>query len=114
MIDYQNSYIGKNLNSLSQLGNTLCNGGLDISISGRIGYNCLYKKTPYWERLRKVVDSTFGLIEGSGHCERAYEIDKGENYKLGGSKRSLITLQILVFSICGLLYPIFWIYKKIK
>ena len=58
MIDYQKSYLGKNLNSLSQLGNTLCDGGVDISISGRIGYNCRYKATPYWLKLKNRVDNT--------------------------------------------------------
>ncbi len=96
MIDYQKDYLGKNLNSLSQLGNTLCDGGVDISISGRIGYNVLYKPTSYWLDLQHRVDKTFESVDGLNHCVRAYEMDRGEDYILGGTKKQLRTLKFLV------------------
>lgn len=97
MIDFEKSYLGKNLNSISQLGNTLCDGGVDISISGRIGYNCLTYPTAYWLKLQNRVDKTFELIGEKDHCLKAYKRDKGEDYSLGGTKKQLIALKVLVY-----------------
>ena len=107
MIDYKNSYIGKNLNSLSQAGNTAADGDIDVSISGRIGYNMIVNPTKFWKACRWVVDGTFGIIEGKGHCERAYKIDIGEVYTSGGKWYWLSLLSIFIITVCSIMAPFF-------
>jgi hypothetical protein len=114
MIDYKNSYIGKNLNSLSQAGNTLSDGDIDVSISGRIGHNMIVNPTKFWKACRWVVDGTFWIIEGVGHCERAYEIDIGEVYTAGGKWYWLTLLSIFIITVCSIMLIPFSIYKLIK
>jgi len=113
MIDYQKSYLGKNLNSLSQLGNTLCDGGVDISISARIGYNCRYKATPYWLKLKNRIDNTFELLDEVNHCDTALDRDRGEDYKLGGTAKNLRGLKLIVYTATFILRGIFKL-KKLK
>ena len=113
MIDYKKSYIGKNFNSLSQLGNTLTNGDLDVSISGRIGYNYIKHPNWFWKMCRAVVDFTFYPIEGWGHCKRAYKADLNEEYTPGGSVKGLAFMSLLMMIFCILLSVVFWGYKII-
>lgn len=113
MIDYKNSYIGKNFNSLSQLGNTLTHGDSDVSISGRIGFNYLKHRNLFWVICKSIVDFTFYPIEGWGHCERAYKADLKEIYSPKGNVWGLAFMCLLLIVFCLILSIIFYSYKLI-
>lgn len=113
-MDYKKNYIGKNLNQLSQLGNTLIDGEVDISISGRIGYNNIYHYNWFWGVCQKIVDFAFYPLDGWGHCYDAYKNDKNESYNPGGSFIALVILISLVTIVCIPLSVLSWAYLGIK
>lgn len=63
--------------TLDQLGNVLCGGFADQTISGRVGY--MSRQTAHrekWDPLRAKIDKAFEPIDGKGHCYMSYESDR--------------------------------------
>lgn len=114
-MDYINSYIGRVLNAISQLGNAVCGGANDISISARIGYNELHTDSLFYKVCSKIVDFTFYPLDGWNHCRDAYANDKHEDFKIreGIKVMEYITL-VLLWLFCIPLSVIFWSYYGIK
>ena len=117
-MDYNNSYLGNNLNAWSQAGNAACGGKSSITISARIGEKNLAKDTPvplFWRICEKIVDTTFYPVDGKYHCYKAYVSDAYEDFTWQSWKKgTLILLTIFLVSVCGLLAPIFWTYQLFK
>ena len=116
-MDYNNTYLGNNLNALSALGNTACGGKAGISISAKIGEKNYNKKTvnSYWRFCQWIVDGTFYPVDGVQHCLKAYGLDDTKDYLFQkGSFWLLILMTIIVLTICSLLAPIFWTYEVFK
>ena len=114
-MNYKDFYIGRLLNALSQLGNTVIGGNPDVSISARIGeYNYFYNST-FYRIVEKIVDFTFEPIDGKGHCRKAYLNDRYEDFTIGrGSEIGAFFMVIIVLIFCVPLALVFYLYKLIK
>jgi|JI7StandDraft_1071085.scaffolds.fasta_scaffold483599_1 hypothetical protein len=74
-------YLFNLLVSIDQLGNTICGGNPDCTISARIGYFASLKTgiyRYYWKFVESIVDFTFWPLQGPGHCFKAYQNDPGD------------------------------------
>lgn len=71
-------YLYNLLVAIDQLGNAICAGNPDCTISARVGYSSIHVtgyKRIFWKRLEQVIDFTFWPLQGKGHCQDAYSID---------------------------------------
>lgn len=100
--------------SIDQLGNTLCGGDPDNTISARIGYFTQAEdKTSkwYWKTLRSFVNITFWPVDGPGHCAQAYEADPRELFSRIKNFFARVLLMTMVILTCvpigSLLYFLF-------
>lgn len=114
-MNYKDNYFGVLLNAVSQLGNAVCGGGNDISISARIGYHQLHSKSFFYKVCGWIVDNTFYPLDGKGHCVTAYVNDPHEDYQIskGFKVMEYITL-VLLWLFCIPLAVIFLAYQLIK
>tara|TARA_R110002073_G_scaffold279934_1_gene444120 strand:- start:90 stop:470 length:381 start_codon:yes stop_codon:yes gene_type:complete len=96
--------------NMDRLGNALCSGNYETTVSGRVGYFALIKKGRYWLALQKIIDNTFYPIDGRKHCLRVYQWERGKglNHRRGNDV-ALGFLSILIFIACLFLMPIVWI-----
>ena len=113
------SYFKNVLVSLDQLGNTLCGGNPDNTISARVGYfsqTTRHAGKYFWKGLEKIVNFTFWPVDGPGHCRQAFEADPQEafNDNNGDFFRVLISVVIVIMClpISIILYTV-WLEKKI-
>ena len=74
------TYIGRNARALDRLGNTLCAGDDEATISQRLGY--LYNNRPMkWTTfLMRVVDWIFYPLDGPEHCVDSYRQESVKIY----------------------------------
>lgn len=105
-MDYENSYLGNLSHALSQVGNSLCGGNANISISGQIGSN-ITRISKYWRFLKKMVDFTFFPLDGNNHCLKAWEKQNHEKHKRINFLGRVIMF-IIVFFSCLVLNIIIW------
>ncbi len=103
---YESTYLGQVLQAISQLGNALCGGRSDVSISARIGQKKC--KNWYWRYANWLVDLTFYPVDGPDHCYRAWQKDADESYAAKGGVLMLIPLTVLYTTVCYVLLPITW------
>jgi len=115
-MSYDNSYLGNNLNAISQLGNAISGGKSSITISARIGErNVGNSANWFWRACRWIVDNTFYPVDGEFHTFRAYASDETEDFLFNkGSWWGLVVMTIFLVVVCGLLAPIFWTYQLFK
>jgi len=111
------NYMKRMLIAIDQLGNAICDGHPDTTISARLHWLSISEnKKPwgfkYFLALRRVVDFTFYPFDGPGHCYQAYYYQR--QTVLRGSKIALMIMGALVFISCFLIAPIGWIYQIIK
>ena len=106
--------------NIDRLGNAICAGYYEFTISGRIGYYAKFNGNRYWLLLQWVVDSSFYPIDGKDHCLRAYCWEKAyirnsKNKKhRRGNDIALTLLSILVLLACLILTPIIWLISLIQ
>ena len=113
------SYFKNILVSVDQLGNTLCGGNPDNTISARVGFfsQTSQSMTKYfWKGIEIIVNTTFWPIDGPNHCQQAFEADPEETFNddNGDFFRFLLSF-VIVFScipISIILYTV-WAIKKI-
>lgn len=112
-------YFKNVLISIDQLGNTLCGGDPDSTISARVGYFALMSKTPqkyFWLGLQKIINFTFWPIDGPNHCLDAFESDPEEAFYDNNGDVFRVLLSIIIVASClliSVLLYIFWCIKKI-
>ena len=95
------TYFKNVLVSIDQLGNTICGGEPDNTISARVGYFASKNRGPskyYWKLLEKIIDTTFWPIDGPNHCLKAFENDPEETFhdKNGDVFRVLLSFIIII------------------
>ena len=111
------NYLKRVLISIDQLGNALCDGDPDTTISARLHWlsepeNIDKWGGKYFKVLRRVVDYSFHPFDGAGHCYQAYY---SQPHKvLRGSKAALSVLGFFVGASCALIVPIGWGYNIAK
>lgn len=114
-MNYQNFYIGRILNALSQLLNALIGGNSDVSISARIGQANYYHSIWFYKLCGWIVDNTFYPIDDKDHCKNAYLRDRYEDYEVGRGNVILEILMVLIVVIgCIPLSVLFWTYYGLK
>ena len=113
------SYFKNVLISIDQLGNTICGGDPDSTISARVGYYALTSRSAtkyYWLVLQWIIDTTFWPVDGKGHCLQAFESDPEEAFydNKGDFFRVLLSSIIVItcIPISVILYTI-WFLKKV-
>lgn len=111
------NYIKRMMIAIDQLGNTICDGHPDTTISARLHWLSIAENEKSWGFnyfliLRRVVDYTFHPFDGEGHCYQAYYYQR--HTVLRGSKIALSAMGALVFISCFVIAPIGWIYRTIK
>ena len=113
------SYLKNVLVSIDQLGNTICGGNPDNTISARVGYFATVSQSAtkyFWKGLEKIINFTFWPVDGPNHCLQAFEEDPEEVFydDNGDVFRALISAFIVVFCIpiSTILY-LNWAIKKL-
>jgi len=97
--------------SIDQLGNAIAGGNPDSTISARVGYfanndTCSKEERRYryyWKYLERVINVTFYLIDGPGHCLQAYQNDKDEKFKKGSDLMRFL-LSIIINFACPVIF----------
>ena len=109
------SYIGRVLQSFSQLGNALVGGDPDISISARTGYESHHTDHWWWDFAENLIDFAFYPIDGPDHCYDAWQKDKLEDFSIArGSKLSLAGAAGLQLAFCIPIAVLSYTYLAIK
>ena len=113
------SYFKNVLISIDQLGNTLCGGNPDNTISARVGYfsEVNVNATKYfWRGLAKIINFTFWPIDGPDHCKQAFEADPEEAFSddNGDIFKALISIVILASCIhISIILYFVWVIKMV-
>ena len=111
------NYLKRVLISIDQLGNALCDGDPDTTISARLHWLSEIQNRDEWGAkyftiLRRIVDYSFYPFDGEGHCYQAYYSQPHKT--LRGSKVALSVLGFFIGISCVLIIPVGWIYNLIK
>lgn len=98
------SYFKNLLVSIDQLGNTICGGNPDCTISARVGLHAQTKRTYskwFWKLEEKLINFTFWPVDGAGHCKAAFEADPEDAFydNTGDWARALLFVVILACCI---------------
>ena len=112
-------YFKNVLVSVDQLGNTICSGNPDNTISARVGYFSQVNRNAsrwFWKFLEKIINFTFWPIDGPNHCQLAFEADPEEIFNDSNGDFFRVLISIVIILVCIpisiLLYPV-WLIKKI-
>ncbi len=115
---YNDTYLGRLGNWISQGGHTIAGGASDVSISAKCDYMVSVRGNEYWKVLKWIVDFAFAPIDGKNHTGKAYELDPDERYDIGIGLFQDIVCTFFILLVCpivGLItYPIKLIRKLIK
>lgn len=107
----QYNYIKRLLISIDQLGNAICDGNPDTTISARLHWLSQEENNRgglgYFKFLRKVVDFSFKPFDGEGHCLQAYTSQP--HTVLRGSDIALGLMGIIVLASCSVIGTIAWL-----
>ncbi|MEP0133109.1 MAG: hypothetical protein ABJJ25_14005 [Eudoraea sp.] len=110
-------YFHNVLVSVDQLGNAICGGNPDNTISARVGYfsqvNRSFTKW-FWKTLEQVINFTFWPIDGPNHCQLAFEADPEEIFfdKHGDLFRALLSIIIVISCIpISIILYVVWLIK---
>ena len=113
------AYFKNVLDSIDQLGNTLCGGNPDNTISARVGYFSEVNRNAtkyFWQGLAKIINFTFWPVDGPDHCRKAFEADPEEAFSDNNSDffRALLSVVILAFCIpISIVLYTRWFVKKL-
>lgn len=107
------TYIGRNARALDRLGNTLCGGDDEATISQRLGYLHVNRPMKWTTFLMRVVDWIFYPIDGPEHCLQSYRSEGGEDDKYRrGNDIALAFLGLFVLASTIPLRLMVWVYSK--
>ncbi len=113
-------YFANILVSLDQLGNTLCGGDPDFTISARVGYFAETRTSAtkyYWKFFESIINFTFWPVDGPGHCRQAFEADPENALNNINSDFFLVFLSVFIMAFCipisAFLYLIIWPIKQL-
>lgn len=98
----ENTYIGRLLVSLNQLGNTIAGGNPDVTISARLHH---VNSTKIGAILEMLVDLVFLPVDGFDHCKKAYERASDERMRRG-SDVGLFLVAMFALLFAPIIYPV--------
>lgn len=112
-------YFKNVLISVDQLGNAICGGDPDNTISARVGYFSQADRSVkkwYWKALEKIINFTFWPVDGENHCQEAFEADPEETFYDNRGDVARVFMSIIIIASCIpisiILYSV-WLIKKI-
>lgn len=91
------------------IGNALCGGNYNNTVSGRVGYFANVKANRYWLTIEWIIDLAFRPIEGKGHCYQALLFDSRKKNFLTHRRSSDVALAVLSIGtpvVCLVILPI--------
>ena len=98
--------------NLDRLGNALCAGDYQATVSGRVGHHA-QRLQLYWIILEWIIDQSFRPIDGVDHCHRAFLMEEARGYShRRGNDIALAILGIGVVVVCAALAPFIWLYVR--
>lgn len=113
------SYLFNVLVSVDQLGNTICRGNPDNTISARVGYFSQVSRSFnrwYWKTLEAIINFTFWPIDGPNHCQDAFEEDPEEIFHDNNGDVFRVLMSIIIVASClpiSIFLYLIWMVKKI-
>ncbi|WP_440875964.1 hypothetical protein [Thalassotalea sp. PLHSN55] len=94
------SYLKNVLVAIDQLGNALCGGNPDVTISARTGYFANVGDTSirmWWQLMERIINFAFSPFDGPNHCLDAYHADNESHHNEGSDfLRALLGFIIIV------------------
>jgi hypothetical protein len=96
-------YFKNVLVAVDQLGNALCGGNPDNTISARVGYFSEVNRTVskyFWQGLAKIINFTFWPVDGPDHCKQAFEADPEEAFSDNNSDFFRVLISIIIIASC--------------
>lgn len=96
-------YLFNLLVAIDQLGNAVCGGNPDCTISARVGYNVLHYTSPskhYWKTISAIIDFTFWPLQGWNHCYDAYMADKADTINNSNGKVFRAMMTVIIVATC--------------
>lgn len=111
-------YFKNVLVAIDQLGNTMCGGNPDNTISARVGYfsSTTRNSTKYfWLGLEKIINFTFWPVDGPFHCLQAFESDPEETFSdnNGDAFRIFISIIVVTCIPISIILYLQWLIKNI-
>lgn len=97
------SYFENVLVSIDQLGNALCGGNPDNTISARVGYFSAVNRNAtkyFWKTLERVIDFTFWPVDGPHHCLQAFEADPQETFNDNNGDFFRVIISLVIVATC--------------
>lgn len=112
-------YIKNLLIAIDQLGNSICGGNPDCTISARVGYRAMRNKdfTRYfWQGLEKVINITFWPVDGYDHCRKSFFADPENIYYDNNSDVMRVVISVIIVTTCipiSILLYIYWVVRRL-
>lgn len=113
------NYFKNVLVAIDQLGNSICGGNPDNTISARVGYFSQVSRTAgryFWMALEKVINFTFWPVDGPDHCRQAFEVDPEETFNDNNGDIFRILMSLVIVTTCipiSVILYFVWLIKKI-
>ena len=107
------SYLKNVLVAIDQLGNAICGGNPDVTISARTGYFANIGSTRlkvWWKLMEKIINFAFHPLDGPNHCLNAYHSDNESGQKEGSDlARALMGILIIFFCLFIAILSRLWV-----
>lgn len=108
------SYFANLFIAIDQLGNTLCGGDPDITISARTGYFSQEGQTNirmWWRLMEIFINFSFKPFDGPNHCYDSYKSDDEKNHT-EGNDAAIAFLGIIIIAMCPFIsiFTRVWVY----
>jgi len=97
------AYIKSVAVAIDQLGNAICGGNPDATISGRAGYfaaRSTGSQGVFWRSLEAAIDWAFLPIDGDGHCVAA-AVNERQQLHQAGSDLARAALAVITLPVCA-------------
>ncbi len=89
--------------SISQVGNAICQGNPNATVSARVGYFAMQSGFAfwYWKGLEKMINFAFQPLDGGNHCYMAWKAESMEEFHQPRNDFILLLLGIIIYIACG-------------
>ena len=111
---YNDTYLGRLGNWLSQGGHTIAGGSPDVSISAKADYMATVHGSKLWKAYKLIIDFAFAPIDGKDHTGKALDLDPNESYEIGVGVFQDIVCGLFIILVCPAVSIITYPIKLVK